>query len=120
MGVLLIRETFTSVYSLKTRPVPNAAISRHAAISRQRLLAALLSFLGSDFLQRFLGMLEKSADDQVQFQGTTLEGCLDGVHKRAAATSTGSLEATKAEAIGLFLNALEDRFGDLLIDPKWR
>lgn len=45
-----------------------------------------------------------------------LEGCLDGVHKRAAATRTGSFEATKAEAIGLCLNGLEDRFGNLLID----
>ena len=66
-------------------------------------------------LQRLLSMLEKSADDQVQFQGTTLEGCLDGVHKRAAATCTGSFEATKAEEIGLCLNGLEDRFGNLLI-----
>ncbi|KAL9976377.1 hypothetical protein ACROYT_G013674 [Oculina patagonica] len=61
-------------------------------------------------------MLEKSADDQVQFQGTTLEGCLDGVHNQAAATRTGSFEATKAEAIGLCLNGLEDRFGNFLID----
>ena len=92
VAVSLIRETVTSVDSLKTRPVPNG------------------------HLQRFLGKLEKSADDQVQFQGTTLEGCLDGVHKRAAATRTGSFEATKAEAIGLCLNGLEDRFGNLLID----
>ena len=61
-------------------------------------------------------MLEKSADGQVQFQGTTLEGCLDGVHKRAAATRIGSFAATKAEAIGLCLNGLEDRFGNLLIN----
>lgn len=66
-------------------------------------------------LQRLLGMLEKSADDQVHFQGTMLEGCLDGVHKRAAATRTGSFKATKAEAIGLCLNGLEDRFSNLLI-----
>ena len=61
-------------------------------------------------------MLEKSADGQVQFQGTTLEGCLDCVHKRAAATRIGSFAATKAEAIGLCLNGLEDRFGNLLIN----
>ena len=64
-------------------------------------------------------MMEKSADDQVQFQGTTntLEVCLDGVHKRAAPTRTGSFEPTKAEVIGLCLNGLEDRFpGNLLIN----
>ena len=43
---------------------------------------------------------------------------LDGVHKRAAATRTGSFEATKAKAIGLCLSGLEDRFGNLLIDQR--
>lgn len=61
-------------------------------------------------------MLEKSTDGQIQFQGTTLEGGLDGVHKRAVATRTGSFTATKAEAIGLCLNGLEDSFGNLLIN----
>ena len=89
MAVSLIRETVTSVNSLKTHPVPNG------------------------HLQRFLGMLEKSADGQFQFQGTTLEGCLDGVHKRAAATCTGSFAATKGEAIGLSLNG----FGRLVRQP---
>ena len=69
-----------------------------------------------DTCSDFSACWRRPADDQVQFQGTTLEGFLDGFHKRAAATRTGSFEATKAKAIGLCLNGLKDRFGNLFID----
>lgn len=87
VAVSVIHETVSRVELLKTRPVPNG------------------------HLKHFLFMIENS---NVQFQGHMLEGSVDGATKRGVAR-TNNFEAAKAEAIGLCLSGLEERFGNLLI-----
>lgn len=91
IAVSLLCETVTNVESLKTRPVPNG------------------------HLKRFMDMLEESGvDNELQFQGNTLKGCLDGTPKRGG-VRTGNFQSITEEAIGLCQAGLKERFGSLLI-----
>lgn len=90
LPVSLICETVANVEALKTRPVPNG------------------------HLKRFLNMLQESGvEDEVQFQGITLKGSLNGKPQRGG-VRTGSFQSTVEEAIGLCQNGLEARFGSLI------
>lgn len=91
IAVSLLRETVTNVESLKTRPIPNG------------------------HLKCFMDMLEESGvDNELQFRGNTLKGCLDGTPKRGG-VRTGNFQLITEEAIGLCQAGLKERFGSLII-----
>lgn len=90
VAVALLHETIANVDALKLRPVPNG------------------------HLKRFMNMLEESGvPDEVQFQGHTLKGSLDGTPKRGT-TQTDSFKSLMIEAIELCQSALNERFGSML------
>lgn len=90
VAVLFLHETVANIEALKIRPVPNG------------------------HLARFVNMLQHSGvKDEVQFQGITLRGSLDGKPKRGV-VDTGIFQSRVNEAIGLCLTGLEGRFGSLM------
>ena len=90
VAVAILHETIANVDALKLRPVPNG------------------------HLKRFMNMLEESGvPDEVQFQGHTLKGSLDGTPKRGT-TQTDSFKSSKIEAIELCQSGLNERFGSML------
>lgn len=90
VAVALLHETIANVDALKLRPVPNG------------------------HLKRFMNMLEESGvPDEVQFQGHTLKGSLDGTPKRGT-TQTDSFKSSMIEAIELCQSGLNERFGCML------
>ena len=56
---------------------------------------------------------ESKVADEVEFQGHTLHGSLDGTLKRGG-VRTSSFQSSKEEAIELCLTGLTERFGNLL------
>ena len=87
VAVSLLHETVANIEALKIRPVPNG------------------------HLARLMNMLQHSGfKDELQFQGITLTGSLDGKPKRGD-VRTGSFQSRVNEAIGLCLTGLERRFG---------
>ena len=90
VAVSLLHETVANIEALEIRPVPNG------------------------HLARFMNMLQHSGfKDELQFQGITLTGSLDGKPKRGD-VRTGSFQSRVNEAIGLCLTGLEERFGSLM------
>ena len=92
VAVALLHETIANVDALKLRPVPNG------------------------HLKRFMNMLEESGvPDEVQVQGHTLKGSLDGTPKRLRGTTqTDSFKSSMIEAIELCQSGLNERFGSML------
>ena len=90
VAVALLHEMIANVDALKLQPVPNG------------------------HLKRFMNMLEESGvPDEVQFQGHTLKGSLDGTPKRGT-TQTDSFKSSMIEAIKLCQSGLNERFGSML------
>ena len=90
VAVSLLHETVANIEALEICPVPNG------------------------HLARFMNMLQHSGfKDELQFQGITLTGSLDGKPKRGD-VRTGSFQSRVNEAIGLCLTGLEERFGSLM------
>jgi len=90
VAVSLLHETVTNLQVLKDRPVPNG------------------------HLKRFTDILEHSQfDGEMEFQGVTLKGSLDGTPRRGGARPD-SLNSSMAEAIDLCLNGIQERFGSMV------
>ena len=90
VAVSFHHETIANVDALKLWPIPNG------------------------HLKRFMNMLEESGvHDEVQFQGHTLQGSLDGTPKRGK-TQTDSFKSSVIEAIQLCQSRLKERFSSML------
>lgn len=90
VAVSLLHETVTNLQVLKDRPVPNG------------------------HLKRFSDILEHSqVDGEMEFQGVTLKGSLDGTPRRGGARPD-NLNSSMAEAINLYLNGIQERFSSML------
>ena len=88
VAVSLLHETVTNVQVLKSRPAPNG------------------------HLQRFMNILEKS-NGEMQFQGITLKGTLDGTPKRGGARPD-NFQSSVTEAVDLCVSGIKERFGSML------
>ena len=76
VAVSLLHETITNLDALMIRPVPNG------------------------HLKWFMNMLEESGvDDEVQFQGNTLKGSLDGTSKRGGAHTASFQLSTRGNRV---------------------
>lgn len=94
VAVSLLHEIIANIDALKLRPVPNG------------------------HLKQFMNMLEVSrVHDEVQFQGNTLRGSLDGTPKRGS-TKTNSFKTSMIEAIELCQSGQKERFGSMLCSMK--
>ena len=88
VAVSLLHETVTNVQVLKSRPAPNG------------------------HLKRFMNILEES-DGEMQFQGITLKGTLDGTPKRGGARPD-NFQSSMVEAVDLCVSGIKERFGSML------
>ena len=88
VAVSLLHEMVTNVQVLKSRPAPNG------------------------HLQRFMNILEKS-NGEMQFQGITLKGTLDGTSKRGGARPD-NFQSPVTEAVDLCVSGIKERFGSML------
>lgn len=88
VAVSLLNETVTNVQVLKSRLAPNG------------------------HLQRFVNILGKS-NDEMQFQGITLKGTIDGTPKRGGARPD-NFQSSVTEAIDLCVSGIKERFGSML------
>ena len=90
VAVSLLHETVTNLQVLKSPPAPNG------------------------HLKHFTNILEDSeVDCEMQFQGITLKGSLDGTPKRRGARPD-NLQSSMAVAIDLSLTGIFERFGSML------
>ena len=80
----------TNLQILNDRPVPNGHLKRFTDIPEHSQL-----------------------DGEMEFQGVTLKGSLDGTPRRGGARPD-NLNSSMAEAINLCLNGIQERFGSML------
>lgn len=78
----------------------------------------LVTYATNGYLEKFVKVSNKSSNNDIMvFQGTELEGSLEGKVKRISIGSGPSFNSVVNKAIDLCLDGLKERFGQLMDSP---